>query len=321
MILDSRLEVIARYAVELEGKAVVRNALKAVGEFVDGVIRPGQGAVAAGIGGGELVVGVELLAGVDGKDGGLALVELHAAAVGVEHIFGIDEVAMVLDQPVDAIRFAAFLIGGEREDDVAIGLKAFAVQAEEGLDQDGVGLLHVLGAAAVVVAVFGYELEGVGGPVAAACFDDIEMADEQDGLFAAGAVIADDQILLAVVGAEQLHVRGGKAGVEESLLHGFGCCGDAADRVGGVDLDELAKDVDCLFVVGVSGLGADERGTGRSRKAGQKTEWKAKHRRRKARRVIRIPRVPDRRRTRLAGSASLVTSIHITAGTCHPSRL
>jgi len=90
---------------------------------------------------------------------------------------------VVLDQPVDAIRFAAFLVRREREDDVAIGTEAFAVQAQERFHQDSVGLLHVLGAAAVVVAVFGYKLEGVGGPVAAACFDDIEVADEQEWAF------------------------------------------------------------------------------------------------------------------------------------------
>ena len=205
--------------------------------------------MAAGVGDGELVVGVELLAGVDGEDGGFAVVQLHAAAVGVEDEFGVDQVAVVLDQPVDAVRLAALFIGGEREDDVAVRTEAFALQAEEGLDQDGVGLLHVLGAAAVEVAVFlGDELEGIGGPVVAARFDDVEMADEQDGLLAACAVVAHDEVLLAVVGAEQLHVRGGKAGVEETLLHGFGRGGDAADRVGGVDLDELAEDIDGFFV-------------------------------------------------------------------------
>ena len=181
--------------------------------------------------------------------------QLHTAAVRVENVFGIDKVAVVLDQPVDAVRFAALLIGREREDDVAIGVEAFPVQAEEGFDQDGVGLLHVLGAAAVVVAVFGYELEGIGGPVVAACFNHIQVADEEDRLLAAGAVITHDKILLAIIGAEQLHVRGGKAGVKKSLLHGFRRVGDAADGIGGVDFDELAKDVHRLFVVGAIGLG------------------------------------------------------------------
>ena len=47
-------------------------------------------------------------------------------------------------------------------------------------------------------------------------------------------------------------------GVQTCALPIFGRCGDAADRVGGVDLDELAEDVDCFFVVGVSGLGVGE---------------------------------------------------------------
>ena len=89
--------------------------------------------MAAGIGDGELVVGVELFAGIDGEDGRLAVMQLHAAAVGVEDIFGVDEIAMVLDEPIDTIGFAAFLIRGQGENDVALRTKALAVQPEKRL--------------------------------------------------------------------------------------------------------------------------------------------------------------------------------------------
>ena len=44
-------------------------------------------------------------------------------ASAIEHELGVDQVAMVFQQPVDAVEFAAFFIGSERQNDVAIGRK------------------------------------------------------------------------------------------------------------------------------------------------------------------------------------------------------
>ena len=63
------------------------------------------------------------------------------------------------------------------------------------------------------------------------------------GFCASGTVKAGDEIAFAIVGAEDLDVGGRKAGVEQTLGHGFGGDGGAADGVGGVDLDELLEDV------------------------------------------------------------------------------
>ena len=61
---------------------------------------------------------------------------------------------------------------------------------------------------------------------------------------------ADDQVLLAVVGAEELYVLRGETGIEEALLHGCRAGGDVAERgVGSVDLDELLEDGDGFFTV------------------------------------------------------------------------
>jgi hypothetical protein len=81
----------------------MRKSFQTVSELVDGVVRHRQGAVSTRIRDGELVVGVELLAGVDGEDGRFAVVQLYAAAVGVENVFGINKVAVVLNQPVDPV--------------------------------------------------------------------------------------------------------------------------------------------------------------------------------------------------------------------------
>ena len=44
-----------------------------------------------------------------------------AAGIVVERELGIDEIAMVLQQPIDAVGFAALFVGGQREDQVAVG--------------------------------------------------------------------------------------------------------------------------------------------------------------------------------------------------------
>ena len=71
--------------------------------MVNRVVRHGQRAVAARIFRFELEIRVELFAGVHGDDGGLAVARVDAAAVGIEREFRIDQIAMVLEQPVDAV--------------------------------------------------------------------------------------------------------------------------------------------------------------------------------------------------------------------------
>ena len=146
-------------------------------------------------------------------------------------------------QPVHSVRSAAFFVGGQREDDVAVRNVAFLLEADQRGDHDGVAVFHVLRAAAVVVAVFLDELKRIGGPVLAACFDHIEMSDEQHRLVLAAAVQTHHQILLAIVGPEDLHVAVGKSGVAKTLRHGFGGGRNIADRIRGVDLDQLFEDV------------------------------------------------------------------------------
>ena len=132
------------------------------------------------------------------------------------------------------------------------------MQAEERGHQRGVGVLHVLRAAAVEVAVLLDELKRIGMPVGAQRLDHVDVAEKEDGLFlrGLGGANADDQVLLVRVGAEQLHVFGRKAGIEEALLHGLGAGGHAALRsVGGVDLDELLENVAGFGAVAARGRG------------------------------------------------------------------
>ena len=100
-------------------------ARKRVGQVINGVVRRGQRAVAAGIQGRQLEIGVLLFAGLDVHVHRLSVLGRDAARIRIQREFGIDQVAMVLEQPVDAIRLAAFFIGGERQNQVAIGPIAF----------------------------------------------------------------------------------------------------------------------------------------------------------------------------------------------------
>ena len=55
---------------------------------------------------------------------------VDAASIGVQHVFGVDQIAMIFQQPVDAVRLSAFFVGGEREDDVAVKGVPFLPEVE-----------------------------------------------------------------------------------------------------------------------------------------------------------------------------------------------
>ena len=58
-----------------------------------------------------------------------------------------------------------------------------------------------------------------------------------------GAAKRATRFILRGLGPARTEVGGGKSGVEQALAHGLGGGGDAAHRIGGVDLDELLEDV------------------------------------------------------------------------------
>jgi hypothetical protein len=68
------------------------------------------------------------------------------------------------------------------------------------------------------------------------------------------AVQPDDQILLAVIRPEDLHVGLGESSVAKTLRHRFGCCGYVSNRIGGIDLDQLLENVVREFSGGVVDL-------------------------------------------------------------------
>src|SRR5256884_7529648 len=75
------------------------------------------------------------------------------------------------------------------------------------------------------------------------CSSDLEMADKQDRFALPGASKAHHEILFAVARPGNVKIIFGKPCVAKSLGHGFGGGGYVAHGVGGVDLDELLKNV------------------------------------------------------------------------------
>ena len=83
------------------------------------------------------------------------------------------------------------------------------------------------------------------------------MADEQDRLVRARSMQPHDNVFLAVafvavIGArpEHMNVAVRKSSVAKALRHGFSGGGHAADRIGGVDFDQLFENVERKFARG-----------------------------------------------------------------------
>src|SRR6266404_4943519 len=129
---------------------------------------------------------------------------------------------MVLEQPVDAVRFATLFIGSKRQNDVAIGRVTLLLEVDQRGDHDGVAALHVLRAAAVVEPVLLYKPERICSPVFGVGLDNIKMTNQQDGFVFSHPVQPHHQILLAVLGTRARKRRRAtkERRTEQTLCHG-----------------------------------------------------------------------------------------------------
>ena len=175
----------------------------------------------ARISGDELVVGVQLLGCVHHQGKRLTIVQLDFSAIMIEYELRVDQIAMVLQQPVHSIRLAAFLISSQGQNDVAIRNEALLFHANQRRDHDGVATFHVLGAAAIKVAVLLDKLEWVRSPVLAPGFDHVEMSNQQHRLVLARTVQARNYVFLAIIRAKNMDIAVGKSRISEPLRHGL----------------------------------------------------------------------------------------------------
>ena len=128
----------------------------------------------------------------------LAVAE-RAAAAFVDGQLGLDQVAMLLGQHARAVmrRIRQLLIGGEREDDVALRPKTFLRVFDQIGDKARRHRLVVDDATAAELAVGFLQLERVETPVLALGLDHVDMRHQEDRLAGAGAAQARDKISLA----------------------------------------------------------------------------------------------------------------------------
>src|SRR6266436_1267728 len=191
----------------------------------------------------ELKVHINFFAGLNSHEQTFVLILLKFAGVQVDAVFRIHPAAMLREQPVHAVERAALLIGGQSENQIAVRYVSFLFQADEIRDQDGIAFLHVLGAATVEVTVFLDEFEGIGGPVRAEGFDDVEVPDEKDGFAFSGSVKTRDEIFLAFVRPGYFDIARGEASLAQTSGHRFRGGGYIAYRIGGIDLNKLFENV------------------------------------------------------------------------------
>src|SRR5207302_8465610 len=144
-----------------------------------------------------------------------------------------------------------------RQNRIAVTQISLQSQAHAIGNQDVVALLQVFRAAAVEVAVFLDEFEGIGAPVRSERLDDIKMPDEEYVLAFSGSAKTRHEVVFAFARPGYLDIPRLEAPVAQTLGHRFGGGGHVANGVGGVDLNELLENVvrqllDLLLTFGVS---------------------------------------------------------------------
>src|SRR5262249_7784127 len=164
--------------------------------------------------------------------------------ISIDAVFSINQIAMVRDQPLHAVGLPAFFVGSERQNQVAGGNPAFLFESQKVCYKYGFALLDVRGAATVEEAIDLIELERIHGPVFAQCFDNIQVAEKQNGLALPAPMQAHHEVLLVGQRPDDIDVLGRKARSAKTGSHGLSGSGDIPGRrVCGVDLNQLFENV------------------------------------------------------------------------------
>ena len=151
---------------------------------------------------------------------------------------------MVLQQPAGAVMGGVreLLVGGQRQDDVALGRCALGSQADKGGDEDRGHGLVIDGAARAEKTLGLLQGEGIEGPILAPGLHHIHMGHEQHGLPGARTSQSRHQIALARARREHPHIFSRKACIKKALAHGLGGDQRIARGLRRVDFDELSVD-------------------------------------------------------------------------------
>ena len=249
---------------------MAREAREPRRELVDRVVLAGQRAVAAGVPGLEPEAHAHLLGGLHPQQHGPPLARHLGSAALVQRELRLDQGAIVLQEPAHPVprrARAELLVRGQGQDQVAIRHVAFLLVADQvGHEDRGHGLV-VHRAARVEVAVFLDQLEGIALPVLALRLDHVEVGQQEQRLLRAAALEPRHQVaLLRRAGRDDdPHVGLGEAAGPEPGRHRARGRGGVADRIGGVDLDQLLVDLAQEGLVGRGGTGRRKLRLGRDR--------------------------------------------------------
>src|SRR5581483_1789249 len=112
-------------------------------------------------------INVVFFTGLQAQQQAFALLGLKIASVSIDAVFGVNQITMVLDKPLNAIGVAALFVRRKSKDKVAVGNEAFFLQAKEVCHQEGVTFLDIRGAAPIEEAIHFVELKRIHGPVLA----------------------------------------------------------------------------------------------------------------------------------------------------------
>ena len=212
---------LARQRAEFGLEAIAADLFQRLGQLHDRIDRTRSRGMAAGIGDGQLEIGIGLLRPLPRPIFRLArfLVEHTAAAIDVDHEFGIL-------QPLGDQRGGLhhrFLVTREFDDDRALRLIARTAQVDERGNRSGAVELHVARAAPEQIPVFDHRRERVALPIGGLRLDHVHMAgDDQRLQFRIAAAPRADQIG-GVVHRHDLDIRVRKPARDE---RGFVECRD-----------------------------------------------------------------------------------------------
>lgn len=157
---------------------------------------------------------------------------------------------MVSHQPIHSVEAASFFISREGNDDIPVRLKTLLLHANEVGYQESISGLDVVGAAAVKITIQFGEFKGIESPVLASCLNYVQVREQQNGLAHAGPAQARDQVSLARIRAQHLHVCGGEPDRLEPRRHCLGGRRGAADGIRRVDFNQFFENIASQLLLG-----------------------------------------------------------------------
>src|SRR6516162_4517728 len=101
-------KILAGDLVDLDRKRESLELAEGRSEFINGVVRNRDGAVASGIHGFELIVRIQFLAGLKARQDPLASQTLELSAIEVDAVFGVNPVPVLFQQPIDSVGVSGF---------------------------------------------------------------------------------------------------------------------------------------------------------------------------------------------------------------------